>query len=333
MEPNKMKKFLLTPLILALTAFSSAADGLKNLSLSIEPIFGIKNGQIDEYVFQNNSFYSDDKLSELNWKIKNELYLGAKINAALRNFFAQARLSFALPAKSGEMLDSDWLNIQLSGQAGSLYKTNYSESDNHLDNDIDFGLKAGYDFLLKERLHIKPALAFDYTNTKFTASGGTGWYGNSKDGGGYYPYSDPEHQTIYSFSGDVIGYKREGYYFWLGSDFSVELPADISLTAGFFAAPYARLLSYDTHIQQNRKFADVTAGFFSAFRTNIGAEYEISKKHVVSLSAEYFYLKTIRGKSYIKNSGEKSYTQNSDTDGGAGAKYLDITLSYRIKIL
>ena len=326
-----MRKIFIS-LIFAFFSLSIFALNVEDFSLSVEPMMGIRNGQIDEYVFLKNSKYSDDKLSELNWEIKNEIIMGAKLHSSWRHFFSELSFSFGIPRNSGEMRDSDWLNIQYTNQSSYLYKTNYSESDNHLDNDFSFGIKGGYDFLIKERFHIKPAIAFDYSNIKFTAKGGTCWYGKSKTGGGYYAYNDQKNQTASTLSGSVIDYKRVSDYLWLGSDFSVTLPKNFIINAGFFFSPYAYVVSYDTHLVRGDEFADLTIGYFSAFKGNLGTTYEITKRHSVSLTAAFFYLKTIRGDSYSKKSGENFFKNLDSTKGGAGAKYFDITVSYKFKI-
>ena len=41
------------------------ADFEPDFFLDVEPLFGLKNGLVDEYVFLKNSAYSSDKLSEL----------------------------------------------------------------------------------------------------------------------------------------------------------------------------------------------------------------------------------------------------------------------------
>lgn len=328
----RLMKKCLSFLIFAFLYFSASALSLEDFSLSIEPIMGIRNGQIDEYVFLKNSRYSDDKLSELNWEIKNEFYMGFKAHSAWKSFFQELSFSFAIPKNSGQMQDSDWLNIEEANQYSYLYKTHYSESDNHLDNDFSFGIKAGYDFKIKDRFNIKPSFYFEYSNTKFTAKGGTCWYGNKKNANTYYAYYDTANRTITKLSGSVIDYKRINYFFWIGSDFSIDLSRNFSLNTGFFFAPYAYVVSYDTHIIRGYEFADLTIDYFSAFKGNLGLSYKIAQRHSISLTAGFFYLKTIRGDSFLKKSGETYYKSTNSTDGGAGAKYFDLTLSYKFKI-
>ena len=328
-----MKKIILS-LTFIFFSFSSFAVSLEDFSLSVEPLFGMKWGQVDEYVFLKQSKQSSDKLSELNWEIKPELYYGLKIRGGWKGFFEESHFTAGIPMKSGQMLDSDWQNIQYtSANGGNTSQTNYSESDNLLDHDISFGFKGGYEFQVKEIFKIKPAVAFEYQNIKFTGKNGKAWYGSSKSGGGYYAYDDTENQTVTDFTGkEVIKYQRVADYLWLGSDFAVKLPMGFSVNTGFFLAPYVYAISYDNHLMKGVDYADKTIGFFAAFKWNLGASYNINERHSVSLNASCFYMRVLRGDDYYKADTSTVYKKSSDSDGGAGTKYFDLTLSYRFKI-
>ncbi|WP_407427690.1 omptin family outer membrane protease [Treponema sp.] len=333
-----MKKFLLS-LTFAFFSFSLFAVSLKDFSLSVEPLFGMKWGQLDEYVFSNKSYFSDDKLSELNWEIKNELQAGLKLCGGWKGIFAETKFTAGIPRASGIMKDSDWQNIQYAAASGgNTIQTNYSESDNHIDHDFSFEIKGGYEFKLLEKFRIKPSLGFEYNNIKFTASNGTYWYGNTvgtssyNNYGPYYAYNNSENQTTGELTGDVIDYKRISYYLWLGSDFSFYPYYNFIINAGFFVAPYFYAVSYDSHLLRSLDFADLTIGYFSAFKGHIGFEAKITEKHSIIMASEYCYLGIVRGDDYQKSSSSATYTKSSTSDGGAGAKWFDLSLSYRFKI-
>ncbi|MBR0495775.1 MAG: omptin family outer membrane protease [Treponema sp.] len=330
-----MKKLILS-LAIAFFSFSAFAVNLEDFSLSVEPLFGMKWGQVNEYVFSKKSKFSYDKLSELNWEIKPEWYCGLNVQGGWNQFFIETGVKFGIPRKTGLMIDSDWQNIEKTvAGGGNTVKTNYSESDNYLDYDISFGVKGGYKFPIMEYFSIEPAIAFERQIIKFTANGGTAWYGKSKTGGGLYPYNDTAHQTIYSFAGqDVISYKREFTCLWLGTDFSFLAPYSNTLifNTGFFFAPYVYAVSYDSHLIKEIDYADLTTGFFGAFKWKLGAEYKINDRHSICLNANYFYMRVLRGDDYEKKSSESNYKKSNEADGGAGARYFDLCFSYRFKL-
>ncbi len=327
-----MKKILLS-LAFSFLSFSAFSIDWSLFSLSVEPLFGMKYGQLDEYVFLKQTQYSEDKLSELNWKIKPELQYGIKIRGGWNGFFEETHFTAGIPMDCGKMTDSDWMNIKYANQENSLYKTNYSESDNHLDYDISFGFKGGYEFRFFEIISIKPALAFEYQNTKFTGKNGTAWYGKSKDPSGKYPYDDSEHQETHDFSGKrVVGYNRISDIIWLGSDFAVSLSSNFEINAGFFLSPYTYTVSFDNHLLTSMDYADKTIDSFSAFRWNFGVSYRIAERHFINLNASCFYMSLIRGETYEKSSSQSTYTKSTVAEGGAGAGWFDLTLSYRFKI-
>ena len=333
-----MKK-IISALIFITLSFSGFALSSEDFSLSVEPLFGMKWGQIDEYVFLKECTYDDDKLSELNWEIKPEFYGGAKVSGGWKKFFGELQFSAGFPMQTGLMMDSDWLNIEyLSANGGNSVKTNYSEHDNHLDYDIRFGIKGGYDFSAIEYFNIKPSIAFDYENIKFTGKGGTGWYGHTVgqddryDNGPWYQYDTSDHQKVFKFAGDVISYNRVSYYFWLGSDFCVSLPYNFKINTGFFVSPYLYAESFDSHFLTGEDYADKTPGFFSAFKWNLGAEYKITERYSIILNSTAFYMRELRGDSFAKSTSSKTYAKDTTVDGGAGAWEFNAAISVRFTL-
>ena len=334
-----MKKL---PFILALELFSFlAAAQIKktDFSFSVEPLFGLKNGVVDEYVFLKESSYSSDKLSELNWDIKNELYGGIKLNGSFKNIFLETQFTAAIPKSSGITKDSDWLNTQIKNTENYQYKTNYSEHDNYIDYDIGAKVKAGYEFKLlqdtKVKLSLKPFTEFQYENFQFTCKDGTCWYGADLES--YYArWNDWDNQRSDAGdkSGKVMAYQRQNLILWLGSDFKIELPKNFTILAGFKVSPYLYSESIDSHYLTPTYYLDVTPGYFSVFDANLGVEYSLTKKQSFVLTAEGFYMKTLRGNDYINSKKKWSKDDKSDeADGGSAQRYINITFAYKIQIL
>lgn len=339
-----MKKVL--PLVLVIPFFSifasvyAAAEIKKtDFSLSVEPLIGIKNGQVNEYVFLKEPIYDCDKLSELNWEIKNEFYSGLKLNGSYKNVFLEAGFTAGFPMKCGTMKDSDWLNNNISASvtetSGHDYKTNYSESDNYIDYDISASLKTGYSFKLPElkkiSIKISPFFEFEYQLFKFTAKNGTAWYGNETDG--YYAaWNNEGKRSIKYFSGDVISYKRQNFIFWLGGSVAFNLPKDFSVGAGFKFSPFVYSESIDCHHLKGLYFLDIVSNFCSLFNYNFNTEYKIDSKKSICLNADYLYMKTLRGKSYSSDSQKWSKDNElKDSEGGADQHCFNISLSFKYK--
>lgn len=338
-----MKKVL--PLVLAIPFFSILASVYAtaeikktDFSLSVEPLVGIKNGQVNEYVFLKEPIYDCDKLSELNWEIKNEFYSGLKLNGGYKNVFLEAGFTAGFPLECGTMKDSDWLNndpASVTETSGHDYKTNYSESDNYIDYDISASLKTGYSFKLPElkkiSAKISPFFEFEYQLFKFTAKNGTGWYGNETDG--YYAaWNDEKKRSIKYFSGDVISYKRQNFIFWLGGSIAFNLPKDFSVGAGFKFSPFVYSESIDCHHLRGLYFLDIVSDFCSLFYYNFNTEYKIDSKKSICLNADYIYMKTLRGKSYSSDSQKWSKDNElKDSEGGADQHSFNISLSFKYK--
>ncbi|MBQ0051799.1 MAG: omptin family outer membrane protease [Treponema sp.] len=315
--------------------------------LSVEPLVGLKNGQVDEYVFLKKCDYSDDKLSELNWDVKNEFYLGGKIETGYKKLFADFKFTAAIPKSSGQMDDSDWLNVEKSGTEAYQYKTNYSISDNFLKYDFLFGVDLGYDFdifkneILKIRL--RPLIAFNYEKFYFNARNGSAWYG-SYSGNHYLPYESATTPT-YSFSGkSVIDYIRQSYTPWFGMNSYFTFKDKIDVGLGFRISPYTYVESIDIHYLNNGEdgsaYLDATPGYFKTIKCSAEASYRINSRNSINFSANWVCMNILRGDDYEQT--YKSYkktkkfdpakTKNSTVDGGAAEHYFDFSLSYKFKI-
>lgn len=324
-------------LVALIFAFVSLAGGFADdFSLSIEPVFGIRSGQLDEYVFVNECAYDDDKLSELNWHFDREFYIGAKVEGAWKFIFASTELNFAIPMRTGLMMDSDWLNVQSKNAEDYQYKTNYSISDNYLDSDFNFSIKTGFNFPLLDfpilSLSLKPFVGFDYNSIKFNAKYGNAWYGKSNSKGFSSPYDDEENQIVYTFDDKVISYERQTYIFWLGFDGEVDFSKAFSISTGFQFSPYIYAESIDTHWLTKYMFGDKTPGFFSAFRWRVSGTTRLTSRLSAVVNASWLYVRVLRGDDYCKRLSDASYTKATDADGGAGEHYFDLSIGLKVRI-
>ena len=340
-----MKKLLLTALAAVFSSVSVFALNPEDFSLTVEPVFGVKNGTLGEYVFLKQSNYDDDLLSYLDWEIKNEIYAGFKAAGGYRNIFASITLKTAFSQSGGIMTDSDWFNNIPSGVSGGVadltscsnYKTCYSESDNYIDSDFTFEIKSGYTFRPTEVFTILPYISYEYSDIKMSGKNGWGKYGDAGYGsyGYYFPWNNNSDLTNRSedFTGKkVISYERAKNIFWLGSDFHLNLPQNIFLNLGAQFSPYIYVLSIDQHHLTYTDYADETPGYFSAFRFSADTGITIKKSHTLSIGFSYFYMQKLRGTNYSKSSSKSTYSKDTIVEGGADEYYWEIYISYKYKI-
>lgn len=332
----KKKNLLIVFIFCSLFCYSESSD----FSFFLEPLFGVKVGQVDEYVFLNEPNFEDDRYSELNWDLKPELYAGFKLNGQYKKIFLETSFLFGFPGKTGMMKDSDWLNNGVSyfpEESLKNYKTCYSEHDNYLVHDFSFDIKTGYLFCIADfynfNLELTPFVSFKYENFKFDGKDGTGWYGDKSGVEGNQYYYEFTSALPKDFNGKIISYNRINYIFWTGLDVKFELFEKFGISAAFKFSPYVFSKSKDNHLTNGTDYLDVTPGFFGMFDWNFGIFYNINKRNSVCLNANYFYMRILRGNDYIDSNGtEKFENPSSVVEGGAGANYLNISLSYKFKI-
>ncbi len=312
---------------------------------SIEPVFSIRNGYLGEYVLLKDPIYSDNKLSYLEWQIKNELMAGIMAEGGYKKTVFSLSANFGFPQSSGIVMDSDWLNNLraeygsegITSTSGYNYKTNYSESDNYIDYDFDINVKAGWKFEPKSFVSITPSLGFSYSQTKFSAKGGWALYGNKNGTEYYYAWNDndPGHNytpPMGSSNKTVLEYHREQAIVWLGADFLFKLPAGFFVNAGAFTAPYSYTFNTDEHPQKDIIYVDICEGWFAAWKFNLTAGLSITPQFSVSGTFDYFLLTQITGDSYSKSTSAKTYTHHTVQMGGADAQIYSFSLSAKYKI-
>ncbi|WP_147615141.1 omptin family outer membrane protease [Treponema pectinovorum] len=337
------------------TEKKSSSSAKKEFSLKIEPFLSIKNGNLGEYVFLDEPQKSsdsgktpDNKLSHLNWQIKNEIFIGTKFTAEFKHLFAQIKLTSAIPQSSGIISDSDWKNIMSPTLSEhQAYKTNYSESDNYINYDYSFSISGGWNFNPISTLKINPNLELEYSKIKFTAKGGWKSYGKlATDSNGnsfYYPWNDEN--TTHIDKGNmpsnaiVLEYMRETTSFWMGLDIGyifnskLTFKKDLALNFGFKIAPYIYTFNQDDHpYRATKHFTDICEGFFKTFKISQDFSYFFTKDFALNLNITYSKLFTISGVTYSSND-KKTWSKSNDSQGGASASTFEISFGCKYNFL
>lgn len=325
------KKIIITAvLFLSLNIIYSESK----FKLNLEQSFGFKNGHLGEYALIKKPNYSDDKLSYLNWEVKNQFYTSIALNGSYKDLLFSSDFSVSLPGYCGKMEDSDWFNNFYDNHPAADptkdYKTHFSVHDNYLDYDFSFSEELSYKFNISQWFILAPKLSFEYSNIKFSGKDGEYWYGKEKSENGSSYYTEyNSNEIVHDYcSGKVIEYNRIQYALWTGVNLNF-YASNFCFNLGFDISPYTYTYNEDNHLLTYTDFVDICQDFFSACKINLGFSYTINKLEIL-FNYNYYYLNRIRGKSYGKAASATKYSEYTATEGGADAEFnsLSIGLKY-----
>ena len=300
-----------------------------DFTFSLSPSFGIKSGEMGEYVFLKDCSYSDDKLSYLQWNFKNP-YIALESDMGYKAFSIENKVSYGFGAFTDSMTDSDWQNVCFSALENCQYKTNYSESDNFTKRDVSVSTKASLSFFPLDWLCLKPLFALDFEYMRFAAKGGKYYYGKQY-GYFYYKYNDSKNNSTGSFSGDVLWYRRWSLFTWLGFGAKARLFDKISLEADFFISPYSFALDIDTHCLTSTRYIDIIETSFNSYKISLSLITPLAEKSEIGLNFSFLSSALSRGKTYSKdlNSHFSKYLQDTSSECGMDEKTFNISLFYK----
>lgn len=292
-----MKRILILFFIYCTFSISAISNELlENFHFEITPEFGILNGSIEEYVFYKNCKNTDNKLSELDWDIKNIFYFGANVEVDLFKYlYLDFSFTYAFPKSSGKMQDYDWLNSVTSGweEDPPTELTSYSCHDNKVDNLYTFNVYAGGNIYLPKEIILTPYLGYEYDFIYFFGENG---YGEYKD--------DP----YVSYEGErVISYKQEINSFVLGIKVRTTVIPFMKLSGIVQISPCtSNIQALDCHLTRSTAFLDSMSSSFQ-LKTKLYADYSINMHHHLGLTGSLQWIPITKG---ITNSKRLDYYGN-----------------------
>lgn len=272
-----MKKIFLISIFTVLASFSIFSETKENnLHLEVSGFLGIKNGEQNEFVYTkvNNTY---EKLSQLDWTMKDLFYSGAKINFLYKNFSFSAAGAVFFPKESGTMTDSDWQGIS----TGFTKKTNLSYSENELLEGFFLDTNAGYRLKFSDFFSLRTNLGFEYNYYFFMAKNGYGWYGD------YTTSYDDEKATFYK-KGQLaqISLKRIDYSIYILVNPSFCITKYIEINPFFKIVPFSFFKEVDHHYgfySAGTFWYDTGNSFFSENQFGIEIIAKPLKKNIVLL--------------------------------------------------
>ena len=189
-------------------------------TLSVSPVFEIKNGNMGEWVFTEKSNYDTKLLSYLDWGITSSFSAGIKSGITIKDFFLNLKFTAGFPSNCGTLTDSDWFNVEITTSPQLNYKTSFSEHENHQNYDFCFNAEAGWSFNIISSFKISPSFSLNYAKTQFSGVNGQSFYGKEdSEKGYYYPYNSENESYVSTetYSETVINYMREAVSVFIGT--------------------------------------------------------------------------------------------------------------------
>ncbi len=275
----------------------------------------LRSGVYNELVFSNVNGESK-KLSQLDWEARPLLYCGggASIYWKLLETHIYGAGFFPFEKSIGIMQDSDWEDYTV--------KNKYSESDNFFGRGFLFSARAGARIPFRS-FSIFPYCAAEWEFMSFYAQGITKQYSEAGTS-----YTEAPKVTVAKYDGkDVISYRRETFFTWLGMEAAYTHKERARISAGFSAAPWCRIDSIDNHLLRSVHFYDSMEEIFCAWRVNAHIKHRITKCLWLDGGAAFTWLNELRGNTASNSSGEDDAYSRSRSESGASAHYADFSLS------
>lgn len=324
--------------ILLLFFLSNSLYSLNHgISISLEPIFSIKDGYLHEYVYAfDSTSNSEVKMSQLDWKMKMIPTLGTKIGFSWKFISIEGIYTGAIPKRSGTMCDYDWLDY--TGGGPYYYNdaemcTTKSINENTLDYShfLEGTLKAKYSPV--NGLFINPFFSANINTTKFSASNGYGWYGQYNKNP--VPYDSDE--AIFYDKGSLHGieYTIEHINFNLGLEINYDLNSTASFFISGYLSPYSFAGDLDFHHSnkagtEGKYYCDQMEGLFKRYNLTIGSRINLPKNLYLSFVFDYNWLNQLKGETYISYE-PNFYADNRSkyTTARCSGEWLDFSISLK----
>lgn len=310
-----MKKTLFFYIIaLLVTSFLAAAGTSKKpdaktktsekkdyLSMRITPEVALMNGYVKEYVFSDFCRNKDNVESRLDWDVKNIALFKIRGDFDILDYiYTGLDFSIAVPGKSGQMQDYDWMN-SLGGTSGTHIdwlkdspdeNTDYSCHTNNLEKYMSFSFALGGNIILPYEIKVSPFISYDYDYIGFIATDGWG------------KYKDRNWEQV-DFSGKVISYKQESNAFSLGAKVQTAAVPRTWLYSDFSVSPALTFTNaMDYHFNsENKEMGDAYWDKFTylwQLKANLKAQYIFNKNHSAGLAGFIQYIPRQKGITYSK---------------------------------
>jgi outer membrane protease len=281
---------------------------------------GVMYGLVKELVYSqyNGTTYTE---SELDWDLKPLVYARASLALGTTiGFVASLDARLGIPAKTGQIGDSDWLNVAYNGNQA---KTNYSQHDCYTERAIMLDLRTGWDLRAADWVTFEPFLGFGLMDFKWTARDGylqypPGWFGGTAT----LPYPDSSTDAVVPVSGVGIIYQQTYLVCAAGLAAKVAFGRAFSGSVSIEFSPLVLCNDLDNHEFAGKDFYDsMFGGFF--LEPRISLDWQMLRNVRLSLNVGYRHIAGLVGTTTVVGTGV-GYTPGrvaGTYPGGAGASF------------
>lgn len=321
-----MPRIVAAGFILAALALPLSAETA--LSLSVSP--GVTFGEGTSFVYykQDGSAYT---ISKLDWPLypawSGQVAASARLS---RGFRLDARFSAGIPANSGTVYDSDYLN-----QPTSDVKTHLSVHDGSLQHSVDAELRAGWKFDIPFGIEASPWASFRYIRYKWLARDGYTQYASDTNFKPATPYHDPWTEDVYRSPsyGNAIEYEQEFFVPLAGLSIDWHALPSLTVSASCGIAPWLRANALDNHLSptKNNDYNDILSGGFCV-EPALSVFWLFSRETSVFLSGEGTFINGLTGYTLMRENSGGTITKTDDGTAGAALNAGTIRLGVETRL-
>lgn len=292
------------------------AEETKLFSFSFTPEYGIMNGTVNEYVFEDACLNTNHKESELDWDVKNIQYIGFSADMSIIKYiYCGLGTRFNVTSKSGNMQDYDWMNSVNGWDGDATENTHYSIHDNTLNSYINFNFYLGGNINLPFKTVISPFIGYEYELYSFDGT----------DGKGKYKTITGLFEEIV-FNGKVISYSQELNSFFIGVNAVSSIVPHLNIRANFKLSPTTNeIKATDRHYIKNKTSGTVymdIPDYILILEGKLYLAYSFNQYHGLGLNGSIQYIPVSKGHTYqrgIDNDGKYTtnrWTMSTGCEGG-----------------
>lgn len=305
--------------------------------MDMMPEFGIVNGTIGEYVFEDACSNTDHMLSRLDWDVVTVPYASLSISFDLfRYFYIGLNGTIGIPVPSGVMEDYDWLNSCPPSGYGSWADddptelTNYSKHNNKVEKYYNLSAKLGGNIPIFDNFTITPYFGYKYDFIEMDASGG------------YTKYKWNDFQEEAIEKDKLISYAQELNMFILGLQFDFTGIPRLPIFLDFSCVPgLGKMIALDIHYGrpylggEATAFLDIMAPLF-LIDGKLSCFFEANKHNRIGFSSFIQYMpltKGLNGIGPVKNGKIPATFHGNPTGKGGASRFLfGFSIGYQLKL-